>query len=120
MNFSWIKNDKICIETLIKKWNDNFSIFEQIEKDIVSNDYVRFRPIYSLSVYRNKTFYDFHLDKHQANYLIYKLDMVTMLNFINHDWGYQRRFFQKSAYGKVCFGYKFLNVEKFEWEKAYG
>ena len=120
MNFSWLKDNSICIETLIKKWNDNFCIFEHIDTKVTGKEFyfVRVDPSYVLSVYRNKTFFTFNLGKEEANYLIYKLDLKTMLSPMHS--GYQRRFFNKSAYGKVMMGYKWPNVEKFIWERAYG
>ena len=122
MNFSWYKDDKVCIETLIKKWNDNYQIFESIESEMVYThvEYVRLKPKYTIAVFRNNKFYEFDITKHDANYLIFKLDMVTSLCFMEKEYGFQRRFFQKSAYGKVTFGYNYPNVDKFDWSKSYG
>lgn len=111
MNFSFIKNNKVDLNILINKWNDNFSIIE----------YTYFRigdpiPKYCLSVFRNKRGYEFYLSKDEANYLIWFLDLISFLKHSNVS--HFRVFYKKEAHSKVIHGY--LTKHQFTFDQEYG
>ena len=115
MNFSFIKNNEIDLKILIKNWNDNFSIHEFLTwKELT---YMK-EPIpkYFLSIFRNKTFYEFDLSKDDANLVIWCLDLVSFLRSSNVT--HQRVFYNKSAHSKVIHGY--LSNSDIKYDQEYG
>jgi len=120
MNFAFIKDNKIDIKILEKKWNDNFRILERISVTIdgFSNPQ---KVYYTLTVWRNNREYQFNLEINHAHYLIWKLNLVTIFNYrtYNYKSGFMRSYFNKTAYSKVAFGYKNKEMENVKWEDIY-
>lgn len=117
MNFSFIKNNKVDLNILINKWNDNYSIFEYLSwKKLDDMEMKEPIPEYFLSVFRNKTFYEFNLSKDQANFLVWFLDLISFLKSTNVS--YFRVFYKKEAHSKVLHGY--LSNCNIEYDQEYG
>ena len=115
MNFAFIKNNEVDLKILINKWNDNFSIHEYLSwKELT---YMK-QPIpkYFLSIFRNKTFYEFNLLKDDANFVIWYLDLVSFLKTSNIS--HFRVFYKKTSHPKVIHGY--LSNSDIEYDQEYG
>lgn len=113
MNFSFIKDDKVNLNLLIKKWTSNFSITEYlIWKQTTHMDLAT--PKYFLSVFRNKRFYEFDLTKDEANFVIWFLDLVSFMKGFNVS--HFRTFYRKEDHAKVIHGYNSVSDVTFDQE----
>lgn len=114
MRFTFFKDDAIDVNKLIKSWNDNYFIIEKLRVEESKTMFPsRAIPYYELVVWRNKKFYYFDLQSGLANYLVWKLNLVTTVSETYH---YTRYFYNKTAHSKVRYGYISKHDIKYEDE----
>lgn len=112
MRFSFYKENKVIIDKLIESWNENFTLREYIK--FVSGI---LKIEHFVEVVRNKNIYTFQITEDEASYIIWFLDLKTLIICDKICFG--RLFFRKNDYNKLKYGLNKI-TQPFTYNERYG